>query len=385
MRILINLLNFRPGRIGGTETYLRELVAHLPRVATNEQIVLLTGRDVAHEFRDSPFDVVAVPHSTTRISGERFLEAAFTGFRAKSLEAIVQQTKPDVVLYPQQSMFPKSASCPAVVVIHDLYHLTFPQYCSRLQHWFRNRTYPAAVARADRVIAVSNVTRRSVIENYGCEPGRISVVPHGIRELAPENVEPSKLVAGPYLYYPAVTQPHKNHELLFRSIAGLRAQGRFPYHLILTGAKTKHWDFLEKLIDKLSLQEVVSHLGYVSYGTVLGLIRSAECLVFPSQCEGFGIPVIEAAMLDRKVITSRLDVFEEIGVPPAYRIEFADLDAFDRALHDTSSAKLLRRPSTWLECARATLDVLCETAATARPGSGPHFGQSRTAHLKNSP
>ena len=49
MRILINLLNFRPGKIGGTETYLRELVAHLPDVVRHERIVLLTSRDTAVE------------------------------------------------------------------------------------------------------------------------------------------------------------------------------------------------------------------------------------------------------------------------------------------------------------------------------------------------
>jgi glycosyltransferase involved in cell wall biosynthesis len=372
MRILINLLNFRAGRIGGTETYLRELIAHLPRVATDEQILLLVGRDMAREFRDSPLELVTIPCSDAHISGLRFLEAAGV-FRARSIEAVVRRVNPDVMLFPQQSMFPKSSVCPSVVIIHDLYHLNFPQYCTRMQRWFRNSSYPAAVARADRVIAVSDVTRRSVIENYGCAPQRITVVPHGIRELSPESIAPTDLVSGPYLYYPAVTLPHKNHELLFRSVAGLRAQRRFPYRLILTGEKTPHWGGLERLIHRLVLEDVVSHLGYVSYSSVLGLIRGARCVVFPSQCEGFGIPVIEAAMLDRKVITSRLDVFEEIGVPAAYRIDFADLAAFDRALQDTSPSRLLRRPSTWLECARATLDVLRQTAESRKFGSGRHF------------
>jgi glycosyltransferase involved in cell wall biosynthesis len=373
MRILINLLNFRPGRIGGTETYLRELIAHLPQVAKGERIILLTGRDVAQEFRASSLEVATVPCSNSQISGLRFLEAATSWFHARSIEADIRRLNPDVVLYPQQSMFPKATSCASVVIIHDLYHLNFPKYCSRIQRWFRNRSYPAAVARADRVIAVSEVTRRSVIENYGCAPERITVVRHGIRELSPESVPPADLAYGRYLCYPAVTLPHKNHELLFRSIAGLRDQGRFPYRLILTGAKTRHWRALEKLRCRLSLEDTVFHLGYLPYGTILSLIRGAECVVFPSQCEGFGIPVIEAAMLDRKVITSKLDVFEEIGVPQPYRIDFGDLDAFDRALRDTSSSRLERRPSTWLECARATLDVLCQTAETARTGAGPHF------------
>ena len=367
MRILINLLNFRPGKIGGTETYLRELIGHLPGVAKNERISLVTSRDVARHFVDSPLEVVAVPYTTAQICGLRFLETAAGTFHARSIEAAIARTQPDVILYPQQSMFPKSVSCPSVLVTHDLYHLTFPDYCNALQRWFRNRSYPAAIASADHILTASVSARRTIVDYVPAAADRISIVPHGIRELDARCILPYEGIAGPYLYYPAVTRPHKNHELLFHSVAALCAEGRFPYRLILTGEKTKHWQKLERLLPRLALTDVVSHLGYVSYSTVLKLIRGAECVVFPSRCEGFGIPVIEAASLDCKVITSQLEVFAEIGVPPAYRIDFADHDALARAITDQSPAKLLRKPATWAECARGTLDVLCQTAEIRLP------------------
>jgi hypothetical protein len=149
-------------------------------------------------------------------------------------------------------------------------------------------------------------------------------------------------------------------------VAALRAAGRFPFRLLLTGAQTRHWNSLDRLLKRLQLQDVVSHLGQVPYDTILRLIRGAECIVFPSQFEGFGIPVVEAAALNRKVITSQLEVFEEIGVPSACRIDFADPEAFARALADTSPTQLLRQPWTWSACARATLEVLRATANTTR-------------------
>jgi glycosyltransferase involved in cell wall biosynthesis len=88
--------------------------------------------------------------------------------------------------------------------------------------------------------------------------------------------------------------------------------------------------------------------------------------VFPSEFEGFGIPVIEAASLERKVITSQLEVFEEIGVPHDCRIDFGDAEAFASALADRSPSRLVRSPITWAECASATLGILRETADTAR-------------------
>jgi Glycosyl transferases group 1 len=150
-----------------------------------------------------------------------------------------------------------------------------------------------------------------------------------------------------------------------------------PAHTFTTRRQPCRTRITSSCSGRLRLQNVVSHLGYVSYEMVLRLIRGAECVVFPSGFEGFGIPVVEAAALDRKVITSRLDVFEELGVPPARRIDFANLDAFAHALADSSSPSLLRQPWTWSACARATLDVLCAAAETTR--SLP-IGRLQAAH-----
>jgi glycosyltransferase involved in cell wall biosynthesis len=366
MRIVVNLLNFRPGRIGGTETYLRELVAHLPGVVQDERIILLTSRDQIDEFGDSPLEIATVPWTTAQVCGWRLLEAAAEGLQARSIAADVARLKPDVVLFPQQSMFPKSTPWPSVLVVHDMYHRACPQYLSAVQRWFRRRSYPAAIAGADHVIAVSQTTQRSLLRHHPEVSPCTTVIPHGIREFAPGSVEPYDGAPGPYLLYPAATLPHKNHELLLCSVAALRATGRFPFCLLLTGAQTRHWRRLERLVERLRLQEVVSHLGQVPYDTILRLIRGAECIVFPSQFEGFGIPVVEAAALNRKVITSQLEVFEEIGVPPACRIDFADPEAFAEALADTSPTRLVRQPWTWSACARATLDVLRATAEVTR-------------------
>jgi glycosyltransferase involved in cell wall biosynthesis len=380
MHILINLLNFRPGRIGGTETYLRELVAHLPAAARGERITLLTSRDVAGEFDDSPLEVAQVPQTTRQICGLRFLEAAAAGFHARAIENAIEHLEPDVVLFPQQSMFPKRVCRPSVLVVHDLYHLHCPQYLSAAQRWFRRRSYPAAMAAADRLIAVSEFTRQAVVNNFPCAPESVCVVPHGVRTFAPHEILPPEGVSRPYLYYPAATLPHKNHAQLFRTIGRLKEQGRFPYELILTGAKTHHWKSLAQLRRHLKLEETIVHRGYVSYPEVLRLMRGAECVVFPSEFEGFGIPVIEAASLERKVITSRLEVFEEIGVPGNYRIDFGDADAFASALADRSPAHLVRSPITWAQCASATLGILRETANSARtlPMQAPGAGSEGT-------
>src|SRR5262249_16756677 len=87
MRILINLLNFRPGKIGGTEPYLRELVAHLPGVIRDERIMLLTSCDVAGEFADPCLEIATVPWTTSQLCAWRVLEAAAPWLQARSIAA----------------------------------------------------------------------------------------------------------------------------------------------------------------------------------------------------------------------------------------------------------------------------------------------------------
>src|SRR5262245_51594982 len=110
MRILINLLNFRPGKIGGTETYLRELMAHLPGVVRDERVILLTSRDTAHDFAETQLEIAPVAWTTAQLCAWRVVEAASTGLQARSIAGAMARLKPDVVLFPQQSMFPKSVS-----------------------------------------------------------------------------------------------------------------------------------------------------------------------------------------------------------------------------------------------------------------------------------
>jgi len=110
----------------------------------------------------------------------------------------------------------------------------------------------------------------------------------------------------------------------------------------------------------------VVHLGFLPYPETRRVYAGAAAVVFPSRYEGFGIPVLEAAVeFQRKVITSRLPVFDELGVPPERQIDFADPDALLAALRLPGPTVLSRRPSTWEECARRTLEIARAVAMAA--------------------
>ncbi|MBI3861459.1 MAG: glycosyltransferase family 4 protein [Planctomycetia bacterium] len=369
MRIVVSLLNFRPGCIGGTETYLRELVANLSAAAGRDEIVLVVDRDIAPEFRTPGVGLAVVDAGARSVVCQRFLEAT-TPYQARGISRVFEDLAPDVALFPQQVIFPKQVPCPAVVVVHDLYHLQLPENLTVLQRWYRKSIYQHSLNSADRIITVSDYTRRSLIAHYSLDDraAQIETVHHGFRLFEPGSAAQAtdeSTSAHPFIYYPAVSHPHKNHLQLFRAISRLNAVGEFPYRVLLSGAKTRHWPKLEHEIRRLGLRRVVEHLGFLPYSRVQALYRAASAVVFPSSYEGFGIPVVEAATLGKKVITSDIEVFRELGVPAAFRINFDDARELQGALAHPGRTVLERPVQSWAETTRQTLAIVRKAAAGA--------------------
>jgi glycosyltransferase involved in cell wall biosynthesis len=268
----------------------------------------------------------------------------------------------DVVLFPQQSIFPKRAAPPAVLTAVDLQHLFFPGNFPLFDRAFRAAAYPASARRARKVLAISEFTRTTLVERAGLPPGQVIAVPFGYTPTDAAAVAPTDRVAGPYLYYPAATFPHKGHDTLFRSYAALRRRGELSAKLVLTGLRTPRWKALEALAGAEGIAGDVVHLGFMPYGEIRRVFAGAEAIVFPTRFEGFGIPVLEAVEFGRRVITSRLPVFDEIGVPAEWQIDFADPDQLLAALRRPGPTRLARQPWTWAGCAGRTLEILRQEA-----------------------
>jgi glycosyltransferase involved in cell wall biosynthesis len=226
------------------------------------------------------------------------------------------------------------------------------------------------MSRAERIIAISQFTRKSILQHYRVDLERVAVIPHGW-EATPATVGADAGFGAKYVYYPAITRPHKNHQVLLESIAALRARGSFDFQLVLSGIQTGYWKTLCRQIHRLGLDDVVRHVGYVPYEHVQRLYRGAECVVFPTSFEGFGLPILEAVEAGKKILVSRLEVFDELGVPARFQIDFSDPDQFERALQDPAVTVLENRPWTWDESAAATMAVLA--SAAGREVAAPQF------------
>jgi glycosyltransferase involved in cell wall biosynthesis len=334
----ISLLTLVPGELGGSETYVRELLRGLGRVGELPYRVLLPP--VAPGAAEGLPAETATEYRRAATVGERLLAMTEAAARPGPLRRRLRGA--DVVHYPLTLRIPPLA--PSVVTLHDLQHLDLPAMFPRSERLFRHVAWHRSVRSADRVIVVSEFVRERALAGLRLDPARIRVVPLGLDHTV---LAPGSVAREPFLLYPARPWPHKNHARLFEAFALVRRE--LPeLRLVLTGGG-----------DFPTLPDGVDARGHLPWREVVDLMQRASALVFPSLYEGFGLPPLEAMACGCPVASSNSGALPEVVGDAALLFDPLDPDAIAAAILD-----LLADPSPWRErgLARAQLFSWDETA-----------------------
>lgn len=348
MRIGINALYLIPGGVGGTETYLRCLVAAMERHASGHEIVVFTNRETVQLGHRCEVLPVRAHFRPWRILYEQL-----------ALPAVLRGRGVDVLLNPGFTA-PLLAPVPQVTVFHDLQHKRHPEFFRWFDLPFWRLLLWASAKRSTRLIAVSEATRKDLLRYYGRDA---AVVPHGVEQeffAIAARREP-----GDYLLYPSTTHPHKNHVRLLRVFARLcqRWQG---LRLVLTGVPGFADARVRQAIRELGLDAAVECCGWVPRGELLELYRRARGFVYPSLFEGFGMPVLEAMAAGLPVACSDIEPLRWLAGGCALLFDpHSDeemLAALEQLLRGEAPANGCDRARefTWERTAEKTLAVLEE-------------------------
>lgn len=294
--IAVNLLWCVPGDVGGSEEYLVRQLLGLAEAESHLRptLYVVDGFVEAHHQLTNLFPTVVA--SFNGASRARRIAGEATWFRQRSGRADLR--------HHGGGAAPLGAVRPYVLTIHDLQYRTHPRYFSPTKRAYLAAMIGRSVRQARLVAVPSQFVRQSVVEAYGVAPTKVRVVPHGFeRELLKHITAEGELRRrfdlgdGPVIVYPAVTNPHKNHQFL---IDLLKTRWTDPdLRLVLIGGS----GFAERSV-AAATDPRIRRLGRVSAADRNGLLKMAEALVFPSQYEGFGAPLIEAMALGCPVIAS---------------------------------------------------------------------------------
>ena len=233
-------------------------------------------------------------------------------------------------LYQSATIIPKKIK--HVMVVHDIIPRLFPEYRGNMRQAMHWKAVERGIGAADRIVAVSQSTRKDLIE-FGIAKELITIAYPSVNPLFRETVSDAALDAvlkkygleRGYIYHGGGLEVRKNAEGLLRAYKQLTTNnqqsttngGQKIPDLVISGKifpnSNKLATDVEGLVQELGLEEHVKLLGFVPDEDLPTLYRGACFFVYPSLYEGFGLPVLEALSLSVPVLSSHASSLPEVG------------------------------------------------------------------------
>lgn len=222
-----------------------------------------------------------------------------------------------------------------VVTIHDLVWKYAGETMRPLSRWVEERLMPHAIRQADRIVAVSISTAKSIEAEYPAVRDRIRVVYPGTTNFpAPLDFQSLSAlgVNFPYFLFVGTLEPRKNLQRLLQAYALLNATGKNRARLVIAGGKGWGDVSIPSLVKALRLDGQVVYTGYVNDTQLATLYAHARFLAMPSLYEGFGLPLIEAMSFGVPVLTSNRSSMPEVAGDAGVLVDPFDVNSIAEAL-----------------------------------------------------
>jgi alpha-1,3-rhamnosyl/mannosyltransferase len=330
IRVGINLLWLVPEVAGGSEGSTTETLRAIAKrgdADIRHTLFVLEPFLDAHPDLAATFETVAMPLSgrakALRVVGESTWLARATRRHGIDLVHHAGGTVPPV------------RTAPSVLTIHDLQPFDLPENFSPIKRRYLHVAVGRSARAARLVLTPSEFVRRSVIDRFGLAADRVLAIPHGVERLTrgtPVDVLRERYdLPGPWFLHPAITYPHKNHEVLVRAFPEVLA-AHPDATLVLTGAAGSHEAKVMAAVDRLGLPTRVRRTGRISGADVAGLYDGATGLTFPSVYEGFGLPVLEAMARGCAVVAADATALPEVVGTAGRLLAADDVHAWSQAM-----------------------------------------------------
>jgi glycosyltransferase involved in cell wall biosynthesis len=364
-RIVIDVRRIRDFGIG---TYIRNLIVALSKLDNVNQYVLVCRREDLSETAGLPGNFAQATYSRSDTS--RADHVAFPFF--------LRQFSADLYHIPLNAV-PIFMPKPFVVTVHDMSSLLFerPPGWEESLRYYRFRR---GLLRADRVIAVSDATRRDVENMVGVPAAKIRMI-HSAPDprFLSQSASPTARAAGPearelerrrileryqihypYLLYAGTIRQQKNIPRLVEAFAVLR--GELESHpvykdlrLIIIGDEISRYPQVRRAVIQTRVEPVVRFLGFIPFDTMRIFYEAAAAFVFPSLYEGFGLPPLEAMACGTPVVASNVSSLPEVLGDAAMIVNPENVFDIARGIRevllDVPLREILRRRG-YQQCAR---------------------------------
>lgn len=347
----------------GTTTFLAGLLNALPDAAQNAGRPL-TIEAAAHD-EASVRRFVDVPVRYCPMSG---------GFITRNLSELPAMTRtPGLDAVVSQYVRPFRSATHTVSVIHDVLFLDFPALFGWRYRMTRRLLFGWAARHSDVIVTVSDYSRDRIAHHFGIEADRIDVLPNAVDITGPIVSAHAPTSGAPLrLLYVSRFETRKRQHWCVAAARALARRGT-PVELTLVGnADGTYADEVRRMIAAETVPTAtIAVRSDIDNAELASLFARTDLFLFPSECEGFGIPVIEAAAHGIPcVVAANTAMTELAGIYAGRSVTSGNSDAFSDAVIDasndltmlkkqaTAGAATVRRAYHWPDVARRFIDIL---------------------------
>ncbi len=218
-------------------------------------------------------------------------------------------------------LMPLALPCPTVLTCYDVIPLVYPRYFTAFRRCLFRLSHVMALRAASGLIAISDSTKEGLIRFFHTDPDRITVIPlaanHNYKPCTEREVERVKGKHGlpdRYVLYVGMNKPHKNLIGLVKAWKAVNSKLKTQNSkLVIAGCWDNRYPEAKALVSEYGLEESVLFTGRIDEEDLPSLYSGASLFVFPSQYEGFGLPVLEAMACGTPVACSNTSSLPEVG------------------------------------------------------------------------
>ncbi len=236
------------------------------------------------------------------------------------------------VFHSPVNVLPARLPCSSVVTVHDLAFIHYPQFFRPARRIYQRTFTARSVRDATLVVAVSESTKRDLVEQFNAPEDKVRVIYPAIDADFQPNADEQRLSAfrsahglpDDYILFLGTLEPRKNLVTLVEAYAKLREMDERAPRLVIAGAKGWYFQSLFERVQSLHIASHITFAGYISREEQPLWYAAARLFVYPSVYEGFGLPIVEALACGTPTITSNVSSMPEAGGTVALKVAPGD-------------------------------------------------------------
>lgn len=375
------ILNPEKGDAIGVGHYTYQLIRHLLQIDKENEYVIFFDFHVREKdikkFKQPNVKIKFYPYSDYK----KYLPGAYNEILGTA--TLVREHLNVIHSTSSTSRIPASYRGKTIVTVHDLASYKVPDVFPKIKTARFKAVTNLMIGKANKVIAVSESTKKDICDIFGCKEDKVKVIYSGLdkRFFEEPKIGREKIMAKfginnnetKYILFLGTLEPIKNISRLFEAYKIMRdalkkENGKCEYKLVMAGKRGWLAEEYKKMAKDLEIAKDVIFTGYVIGDEIVPLFKNAEFFVMPSLYEGFGTTVLEAFATGTPAIVSNVSSIPEIAGDAAILVNPINVKEIADAMLKMAKDDKLRydfrqkgfeqvKKFDWEKCAKETLEI----------------------------